>query len=81
MHLFGAGLPEKIHETRAGRAAYDGVVHHNEAFSLDDAGDRVELDAHQVFAERLARSDEGAADIAIPRCSLSPHLCRIPARR
>ncbi|MFM2065281.1 MAG: hypothetical protein RLZZ584_190 [Pseudomonadota bacterium] len=63
--LVGAGLARHLHDLLRGRAAHDGVVHQQHVAALEFHGHGVELLAHALLAHRLARHDEGAADVAV----------------
>ena len=60
MDLSGPGGAEHPDDLRRRVAAHDRVVDDDQALAGDDLGDRVELQAQAVFAQLLARLDEGA---------------------
>ena len=76
VHLGGAGLAQHLHELALRGAAHDRVVDHDEALAGDVLAQRVELHAHGRLAQRLARRDEAAADVAVLDDALGRRGCR-----
>src|SRR6185503_6001275 len=64
-HPSRAGLARHLHDLAARRAADDGIVDQQDLLALELHRDGVELLANGFPAHRMARHDEGAADVAI----------------
>src|SRR5688500_1551789 len=63
--LARAGLADERNEATTGGAAHERIIHHDDAFAVDDLAHRVVLDADAEVAALLRRVDEGAADVVI----------------
>ena len=65
LDLLGAGVPQKVNDDAARRAADDGVIDQYDAFPFDIHADRVQLHADSAFTLFLPRLDEGTAHVLI----------------
>ena len=63
--LGGAGGPDHLHQSLAGGAAHQRIVHHHHALALQHVAHGVELDLHLGVAARLRRVDERAPDVVV----------------
>ena len=65
MHLRRARFAQKADNARAGRAADDGIIHHDDALALDGGGNGVQLDTHRVLPLLLPRLNKRAPDVLV----------------
>ena len=65
IHLARAGLARHLHDFARRRAADDRIVDEQHDLVLELHADRVQLLAHALLAQRLARHDERAPDVAV----------------
>ena len=65
MHFRRARFAQKADDARAGCAANDRIIHHDDALALDGGGNGVQLDAHGILPLLLSRLDECAPDVLV----------------
>ena len=65
MHFLCASILEDFYQTRTGRAANDGVIHEDDALSLQIVPESIQLDANRALALVLTRLNKGSADIFV----------------
>ena len=65
VHFGGARLAQHPDDRALRVAAHDRIIHHNDPLAGDDIPQRVQLEADAALPDRLARLDEGPADVGV----------------
>ena len=84
MHFFRPSLSEHVHQFLTGRATYNRVIHHHDAFISQKTPDGVEFDFHPKMPNGLLGLNKRASHIVIadePGIKGNTGFLRIPQGR